>query len=51
MTFKATRLGYFLKMIILCSSMQGQDTFLSVLMASAMCLQYIIQEEDILEHV
>ena len=31
------------------SSMQGEDIF-SVVMASAMCLHFSMQEEDILEH-
>ena len=36
-------------MVILCFSMQKEDIF-SVLMASVMCLQFSMQEENILEH-
>jgi hypothetical protein len=36
-------------MIVFCFHMQGK-IFLSVLMASVMCLQFSMQEEDVLEH-
>ena len=37
-------------MIVLRFSMQWED-FLSIVMASAMCLHFRMQEEDILEHI
>jgi hypothetical protein len=36
-------------MIVLCFSMQGED-FLSIVMASVMCLHFSVQGKDILEH-